>query len=178
MTRLALLCSLTALLGCRGAVNGFGAVCVYNGTDQAAEVKLTGSTPVTLSVRPNSGEIVRDCVAGTYQIAISKKGGFPQIVATEIVRDRLTLVNVDGAACFARANIVGLYGRGGAPVRLSQLYRGEIVSSIPEEIGVLPGEHTPPTRPASAEVFFRVDAVPCELTDEAWKVEEYLKKHR
>ncbi len=164
--------------GCDSALYGTGVVYVFNGTEKSAEINLDGRTPRDLSLRAGGGQLLVDLVAGPYQVTIKQEGTFPQIVATEFVRERLTLINVGSAACFARADIVGMYSQHKAPVRLAQIYKDGLIFSIPEEISVLPGERVPDNRPRSAEVFFRVDVIPCELAAEQFKVEDHLHRRR
>ena len=166
------------VVACDSALYGTGMVYAYNGTNKSAEISLDGRTPTALSLRSGGGQLVVNLVAGPYQVTIKQPGTFPQILATEFVRDRLTLVNVDGAACFARADILGMYSQQKAPVKLSQIYRNELISSIREEISVLPGEHVPDARPRSAEVYLRADVIPCDLAGDDFKVEDYLNRHR
>ena len=180
MRHFAMVAALAMIVGvsCKGLVEGKGTVYVYNGTDAAATVKLEGSSPMQVELRPQSGQLLTGCVAGSYQISVARKGGFPEIMAAAIVRDRLTIINVGAAACFARADIVGMYGRSKPPVRVTEVYRGKAIISIPEEISVLPGEPVPQNRPRNTEIFFRVDVFPCAMADLNWKIEEYLHKHK
>jgi hypothetical protein len=165
------------ITGCAKELYGTGVVYVWNGTDDKAEVTIEGRTTSKVSLRPQSGELVKDVIGGPYQIAIMKGGTMSGIVGTELVKERLTIVNVAGAACFARADISGLYSRKTPPAQLKQVYQGDTVFSIPEEIGVLPGERPPEARSKSAYGFFRIAVIPCALTKGSeFLVEDYLQK--
>ncbi len=164
--------------GCEKELYGTSTLYIYNGTEMAAEVSLSGRSTAKVTLRAGSGELVRDLIAGPYQIAIIKGGAMGGMLGTELVRDRLTLVNVDGSACFARADIAGMYNPSKAAVHLKQVYQGETLFSIPEEIGVLPGEAPPASRPKSAYSFFRVSVVPCDLVGNDYKLQDYIHKQK
>jgi hypothetical protein len=166
-----------ASIACAEQIHGTGILYLYNGTGQRATVNLEGRTPVSEVLRPNTGKLVEDCVAGEYQVTIAKGEDFPALLVTEVVKDRLTIINVDAAGCFARADVAGMYSKRKAPVRLLHLYR-ELVISIPDEIGVLPGRRMPDRRPKNAFAFQRVAVVPCEVAEDDWTVEDFLQRHR
>jgi len=168
---------LLSATGCAKELYGTGVVYLWNGTDDKAEVTFEGRSPSKVSLRPQSGELVNDVIAGPYQIALMKGGAMGGIVGTEVVKERLTIVNVDGASCFARADISGLYSRKAAPAVLKQVYQGDTVFSIPEEIGVMPGERPPEQRSKSVFGFFRVAVIPCALIKgNEFLIEDYLQK--
>jgi hypothetical protein len=168
---------LLASIACAEQIHGTGTLYLYNGTDQRATVNLDGRTRVNEVLRSRTGKLVEDCIAGEYQVSIAAGEGFPALVVTEVVKDRLTIINVDAAGCFARADVAGMYNKKKAPVRLLQLYR-ELVISIPDEIGVLPGRRMPNRRPKNAFAFQRVAVVPCEVAEDDWTVEDFLQKQR
>ncbi|MBI5511472.1 MAG: hypothetical protein HY903_22155 [Deltaproteobacteria bacterium] len=161
--------------GCSAQLYGTGTLYVWNGTDQAVEVHVEGRTTTDVAVRPQSGTAVREIVAGPYQLLVKRGAAVAGVVGTEVTAERLTVFNVDAAGCFARVDIAGMYSRGKPPVELKQVYPKDAVLSIPEEIGVLPGERPPTTRPRSGFGFFRVIVVPCDIVNDDWKVEDFAK---
>ena len=178
MSRTLLMISvLGCLSACSESLYGTGVLYLYNGTDQPATVTVEGRTSAKASLRPQSGELLPNVIAGPYQLALAKGGAMGGIIGTEVVKERLTIVNVDAAACFARVDIAGLYSRKAAPAVLKQIYQGDTVFSIPEEIGVLPGERPPDTRPKTAYGLFRVGVIPCSLAKgNDFLIEDYFQK--
>jgi hypothetical protein len=174
-------CLTLVLLGCVACdkqVHGTGTIYLYNATNSRVTVGFEGRSTFEELLRTNMGKLVDECIAGEYQVSIAKGDEFPAMVATKILKDRLTIINVDGAGCFARADVSGMYSDNKAPVRLLQAYKGEIIISIPDEIAIPPGQGMPEKRPKNTFAFQRVTAVPCEVAEDDWMIEDYLQKHR
>jgi hypothetical protein len=163
---------------CDAQIYGQGIVYLYNGTGAAVKITMQGRSPLELRLPANSGKLYEEIIAGPYQIAFSKGDAFPEMLGTQIDKNRLTIINIDGAACFARADMAGMYNRKKAPVRLLEVYKKQHVISIPDQIAVLPGQSMPDKRAKNTFAFQRVAAVPCDVARNDWAVEDYLQTRR
>jgi hypothetical protein len=163
---------------CEAQIHGKGIVYLHNGTGAAVKITMQGRTPLEQHLRANTGKLYEEIIAGPYQIAVSKGDAFPEMLGTQIEKNRLTIINIDGAACFARADMAGMYNRKKAPVRVLGVYKKQHVISIPDQIAVLPGQSMPKRRAKNTFAFQRVTVVPCDLAQNDWAVEDYLQTRR
>jgi hypothetical protein len=168
---------LFACLGCDGMLYGVGSLYVYNGTDHAAEVQIEGRTPRTVRLRPNKGEMLDEAIAGTYTVSAGDK-----TAEVAVTKERLTLFNLDSAACFARLDVIGMYQSGKEPVRVLETYEGEQVMAIADLINVPPGSNLPSAAPKTSFPYQRLVVVPCHLLEDdakaAGNVAEYARRLR
>jgi hypothetical protein len=169
---------LLACGACQAQIHGTGSLYIWNGTGERIEVGIEGRTPTEVSLRSQTGELFEDLIAGPYQLSVIQGEALGSIVGTELVRDRLTIFNAGSAACFARADVAGMYTKRKATVRLLEVYEKQLIVSIRDEIGVPPGRPLPATRKKSPFGFQRVAVIPCEITGDDWVVEDFLQKLR
>jgi hypothetical protein len=173
--------AMTAFLvcgACEAQLHGTGSLYVWNSTADRVEVGVEGRTAADVALSSQTGKLLEELVAGPYQLSVVHGGALGGIVGTELVRDRLTVFNVGSTACFARADVAGMYTKRKAPVRLLEVYDKQTVISIRAEIGVPPGQRLPATRKKSPFGFQRVAAVPCEIIGDDWAVEDFIQKLR
>jgi len=166
---------LWAGVGCSANIHGTGQLYVYNGTQSGVTVDVKGQEDHSLSLDPRAGEMVEKAVAGSYQ-AIVKKGETAETTSVEVVRDRLTIINVAGAACFSRTDVAGMYRKDRRPIVRLQVYTGASVFQIPEQIDVLPDQSMPKHRSKGPYAFQRLSVVPCSIAKDDDKVEEYVHR--
>src|SRR5690606_37340928 len=107
-------------------------------------------------------------VAGMYTVTPVRDGAHGTPLQVPVSKDRLTVVNLDRAGCFARADVAGMYRRGRDPVRILEIYTGEEVIPLKNEIAVKPGTRLPPEAPrlTGEMVFQRLTVFPCNLLEE------------
>ncbi len=163
-------------LACQRQIHGTASVYLYNGTAAAARVQLNGTTHYLVELMAGTGELIDHAVAGDYEVVV-EQGSKRESAVLKLARDRLAMVNVGAAGCFARADVAGMYSKGQLPVRLQQVFRGQGVITVPETIAVRPGESLPEKRPKSSFGFLRVMVVPCELKDD-WQIQDFMMTHR
>ena len=177
--RAAILLTVLSAAACKSEWYGTSNVYAWNGTDQIVKLQVEGTDDLDLTLRPQSGELLRDVVAGPYTI-VTKREGQPDVSArTEIRKGDLTVLNVDGLGCFARADVAGKYSANMRfPVQVVSEYSKDPVIRIESAIDVLPSELLPKNRPKSAYGFYRVSQVPCELIGDRNKMAEHLKEQR
>lgn len=169
---------LGVLCGCQEQMYGSGVVFLFNGTERRVTIVMDGRSPNSIELRPGGEKFLEAVIADDYQVSISMGEGIPWMGATPVVKERLTIVNVDGAGCFARADVAGMYNKKKAPVRVLEVYKGQAVTPIADEIAILPGFGLPEKRPKNAFAFQRVAVVPCDVAGDDWNVEDYLEKRR
>jgi hypothetical protein len=164
-------------ISCEANIHGAGMLYVYNGTQGPVSVEVNGPTTSSLSLEPRSGEMIEKIVAGAYQVVI-KKGGAeaPETISTEVVRERLTVINVAGAACFARTDVAGMYRKDRRPVVRLQVYSGASAFQVPELIDVLPDQVLPKHRSKGPYAFQRLSVVPCSIIKDDMKVEDFVHR--
>ena len=164
-------------VGCEADIHGTGSLYVYNGTQDAVTVEIKGPTERSVSLEPRLGQMIDKAVAGTYQATIKKRsGGTTDTVSAQVVRERLTVINVGAAACFARTDVAGMYRKDRRPVVRLQVYSGVSVFQIPEAIDVPPGEMLPKHRSKGPYAFQRLSVVPCSIIKEDMNVEDYVHR--
>ncbi len=169
---------MASVVSCKSQWYGASNVYAWNGSDDTVQLQLEGSDALDVTLRPNSGELLRDVTAGPYTVVTKHKDGGDNSVRTELRKGDLTILNVDGLGCFARTDVAGKYTGSGFPVKVIAEYSKESVIRIDAHTDVLPGELLPQTRPKSAYGFFRVNQVPCELVGDRTKIAEHLKEVR
>lgn len=169
---------LALCIGCPAQIHGVGSLFLWNGSGETIDVEIDGPTPSKVHLRRNVGKLLDEQVAGNYQIAVSKGSGFPEMLGTEIKKNRLTIFNIGGTACFARADISGMYNKKKSPVKLIEIYKSQMIISVIDEIAALPGQPLPQTRKKTPFGTQRVAVVPCELTSDDWLVEDFIQKLR
>lgn len=175
----ALLLVVLSAAACKTEWYGTSNVYAWNGSDQIVKLQLEGTDDLDLTLRPNSGELLRDVVAGPYTIVTKREGQADVSTRTEIRKGDVTILNVDGLGCFARADVAGKYSANMRfPVQIVSEYSKDTVIRIDSAIDVLPGEILPQKRPKSAYGFYRVSSVPCDTIGDRTKMAEYLKEQR
>ena len=172
-----------SLVGCESALYGEGVLFLWNGTEETVEFTIKGRTAGQASLKFERGELLESLVAGEYSVTAIKKGLPLPPVPVEIVKDRMTVFNLDGIGCFARTDVSGMYKRGKPPVRTLEIYRGEQVMPFKNEIAVKPGQRLPGEAPrlTRESVFQRLVVIPCSLTEEEEadeKVAEFVRRLR
>jgi hypothetical protein len=177
--RVAILLTILCAVACKSEWYGTSNVYAWNGTDQIVKLQLEGTDSLDLTLRPQSGELLRDVTAGPYTV-VTKRDGQPDVTTrTELRKSDLTILNVDGLGCFARADVAGKYSANMRfPVQIVSEYSKDAVIRIDTAIDVLPGEILPAKRTKSAYGFYRVSQVPCELIGDRTKMAEHLKDAR
>jgi hypothetical protein len=180
MSRIALLACLSiaaAVSGCREQWYGAGTVYVYNGTDAPVRVEMEGAKSLDLPLAAQTGQLLRDVVAGPYDVRFVREGAQANTIPTEIHKDELTILNVDGAGCFARADVAGLYSQS-RNVVVHARFKGEQVFRVDTPIDVLPSEPLPRSRPKSAFGFQRVVVAPCSIIEDDRELIEHVQQHK
>lgn len=178
MRVLAAAVSLAGLCACNSHWYGAGLVYVWNGTEQGAQIEFQGANAMLLELEPGRGELLENVVAGPYTVTIRRSGGPETQVRTELRKELLTVVNVGRAACFARADVSGMYTAGRKPVSVTEVFRGQEILPMQVPIHVRPGEALPQKRPKSTFGFQRLAVVPCDLIEDTNSLEEHLRKIR
>lgn len=163
---------------CEAQIHGTGSLYVWNGTDERIDVGIEGRTPNEISLPRQTGRLLAEMIAGPYQISVVQGGVLGGMVGTELVRDRLTVFNAGANACFARADVAGMYTKNKTPVRLLEVYDKQLLISIRDEIGVMPGQPLPKKRKKSPFGFQRVAVVPCQDIRDDYEVQEFIRKLR
>lgn len=166
------------IMACQAEWYGTGNVYVWNGTPLAMSVSIEGRTPGKLRVSADSGKAVRDAIAGPYRVTLERHGAKAEHVEAELHKGRLLVINVGGAGCLARSNVIGMYRKGSQPVRLLELYTGEQIVPVADLVSLLPGDKLPTRKPKGALTFQRLSVVPCGITDDQRKVEAFVKRQR
>ncbi len=169
---------LALCIGCPAQIHGVGSLYLWNGTGETVDVELDGPTSSTVHLRRNVGKLLGEMVAGHYQIAVSKGSGFPEMLGTELKKNRLTIFDIGGKSCFARADISGMYSKNKTPVKLLEIYKNQMVISIVAEIAVPPGQPLPKSRKKTPYGTQRVAVVPCDIADDNRQVEDFIQKMR
>ncbi len=166
------------LLGCERSLYGDGTIYLWNDTDEAVQVKVSGRSELSVTLPPGQGKLARDLIAGPYIITQDAK----ELPGIELVQNQMVVVNIDGVGCLVRADLAGMYKKGRHRIRVLQTYRDEEVIVIPDLIAVPPGHYLPTSAPSRAEVFQRLTTVNCELlngkSDENNRIIEHLKTLR
>jgi len=161
--------------GCDSVIYGAGTVYVWNGTEQLVELQSQGRTPFSTKLRPKTGQLFNDVVAGDYTVSARRGPDKAKQLPVTVHKELLTIINADGVGCFARANVFGMYSKGVDPVKLSELYSEQPVIQMQGMVDVLPGERLPaaaPRKPYSANTFLRIVVVPCDLMANEGRAEE------
>lgn len=168
-----------AAVSCKSQWYGTSNVYAWNGTDAIIRLQLEGTDALDITLRPQSGELLRNVTAGPYTIVTKREGQADSTARTELRKGDLTILNVDGLGCFARADYAGKYSPNQRfPVQVVTEYAKDSIFRIDVGIDVLPGENLPPKRHKSGFGFYRVAQVPCELVGDRVKMAENLKELR
>ncbi|MEL6338416.1 MAG: hypothetical protein AAFP04_07580 [Myxococcota bacterium] len=177
MKRLFLLGFLLAS-GCQQSIYGSSGLYVYNGTDKRTTVEISGgASPTEFLLRPGTGKLFDAQLAGERIITLKSDGGSDELKLM-LEKDTFNILNVDGAGCFARADVSGMYMDGRAPVKVSETYTGENLITMRSEVHVPPGERLPKAKPKSPFGFNRLAVVPCENLEDAYALADYIKELR
>jgi hypothetical protein len=164
-------------VGCGKVIYGGGDLFIWNGSNDRFEVDVNGRSSARFSLAAHTGQRVEDAVAGSYTVTQSKDD--KQRVYDGVLKDGGTLlVNLEGAACFVRTDISGMYQAGKERVRLLQSYDQNDVLVLDLPIPVMPGEAVPATRPKSTNAFQRLSDVPCNLLRDQAGMAEYVRRSR
>ena len=159
-----------SLVGCGKLLFGSGTVFVWNGTDRRQEVVVDGRSSDSFTIPSHSGERI-DAVAGKYRVVQGQR-----VYEFDLKGDTTVVVNLGSEACFARADISGMYQPGKERVRLVQTYdRGDVLTFDPE-VPVLPGEPPPATRPRSSYGLQRLSDVPCNLLRDEAAMSDWVRR--
>ena len=172
--------------GCERLLYGAGQVYLWNGTGAVVQVEMSGKKQGTATLRPETGQLFEKVTAGPYTFALSRGGEKGDTLSVEVQDDLLSIVNIDGVGCFARANVIGMYQKGIEPIQVGEVYRGQKTIQQEGPIDIFPGQRLPqqaPRKPYSSLSFLRLVVVPCELLkgdpDEAReKVVQFLRRLR
>ncbi len=165
------------LSGCGRFVYGGGEIFVWNGTGARYEITLEGRTNATLTLGPKSGARLAG-VAGKSTLVAQKSQGGARKYELMLERDRALLVNLDADACFARADIAGMYQPGKERLKVIKVYGQAEVIALDAAAAVWPGEAPPATRPKSVGTFQRIYEVPCELLAKDNELKDFLRAVR
>jgi len=87
-------------------------------------------------------------------------------------------LNLGAEACFARADVKGMYQEYGDRVRVLKAYAANERVTIADVINVFPSEPLPPNRPETPYAFQRLSAVPCEILADEEAVRDFVRKQR
>jgi len=163
------------LVACKGAIFGSGKLFVWNSTDGTATVTLEGRSGDEFVLAPHAGQLIESAVAGPYTMSAKLALGRTHEVAFELKGDRTYVVDVAGAACFARTDISGMYQSGKDRVAWLGDYPAQKALELADPIGVFPGEPVPAARPKSAYVFQRLSEIPCPLLGNKHDIVEHVR---
>lgn len=176
--RAAILLIILGAVSCKSQWYGSSNVYAWNGSDEVVRLQLEGSDDLDVTLRPQTGELLRDVTAGPYTIVTKHSDGTDTSARTELRKGDLTILNADGLGCFARTDVAGKYTGNGFPVKVIAEYSKDPIIRIDAQTDVLPGEVLPQQRPKSAYGFYRVNQVPCELMGDRTKIAEHLREQR
>lgn len=151
--------------GCESAIYGEGSLYLWNGTDDRVEFSVKGRSTGEAALRFEQGQLFEEMIAGEYVITPIKEGVPLMPIKATITKNRLTVINFQGAGCFARADVSGMYVRGKKPVRVLETFEGREVMELQNEIAVMPGRRLPSSAPriTPEHVYQRLVVIPCRL---------------
>ncbi|MEL6544997.1 MAG: hypothetical protein AAFQ82_10250, partial [Myxococcota bacterium] len=105
--------------GCEESIYGTADVYVYNGTDVRRTITIDGGREShEFLLRSGTGKFFDNEVAGDRTFTIRSDSGSLTVLAP-LEKETFNVLNVDGAGCFARADVSGMYIDGRRPVKLS-----------------------------------------------------------
>jgi hypothetical protein len=166
------------VMSCKSQWYGTSNVYAWNGSDSVVRLQLEGTDKLDVTLRPQSGELLRNVTAGPYTIVTRHEGvgGGDKSQRTELRKGDLTILNVDGLGCFSRADYAGKYSpERKFPVQVVTEFSKDEIIRIDVPIDVLPSELLPNARPKSSYGFYRVAEVPCDLIGDRSKLAEHLR---
>lgn len=165
--------------GCEHSVYGSAGLYVYNGTETRATVTMKGrDEPIEFLLRPASGRLFESEVAGDRSFDIEFFDGERQAVLATLERETFNVLNINGAGCFARADVSGMYVDGRNPVKVNETYQGENIISMKSHVHVPPGVRLPRKKPKSPYGFNRLAVVPCEDLEDRYAIANFIKELR
>lgn len=166
-------------MGCQDKSDGLSTLYIYNGTKQRRSVKVVGDEMrAEFLLRQGTGKLFEEQEPGERTVAFRSGDGSARSTKLELERDAFTIVNIDAAACFARADVSGMYVPGKTPVKVNEIYDREPLISMESAVHVFPGERLPEAKPQSPFGFNRVAVVPCESVEDRYALADHIKELR